>query len=113
MAIARIEGRRDDQLMLPDAFGQPQVVFADLCSRAIANALPLTSDYRLVQSGERQLQLMADCSEAELAHCQTQLSALFERQGIDSAGLEWQLKVQAVMPQFDRKRRRIIRQVAE
>ncbi|HCV66083.1 MAG: F390 synthetase-related protein [Serratia proteamaculans] len=112
MAIARIEGRRDDQLMLPDAFGQPQVVFADLCSRAIANALPLTSDYRLVQSGERQLQLMADCSEAELAHCQAQLSALFESQGIASAGLEWQLRVQAVMPQFDRKRRRIIRQVA-
>lgn len=112
MAIARIEGRRDDQLILPDAFGQPQVVFADLCSRAIANALPLTSDYRLVQSGERQLQLMADCSEAELAHCQAQLAALFERQGIATAGLEWQLKVQAVMPQFDRKRRRIIRQVA-
>lgn len=112
MAIARIEGRRDDQLMLPDAFGQPQVVFADLCSRAIANALPLISDYRLVQSGERQLQLMADCSEAELAHCQAQLSALFERQGIASADLEWQLMVQAVMPQFDRKRRRIIRQVA-
>ncbi|MFS7241175.1 F390 synthetase-related protein [Serratia proteamaculans] len=112
MAIARIEGRRDDQLMLPDAFGQPQVVFADLCSRAIANALPLTSDYRLVQSGERQLQLMADCSEAELTHCQAQLSALFERQGIASADLEWQLMVQAVMPQFDRKRRRIIRQVA-
>ncbi|MDW5498642.1 CoF synthetase [Pseudomonas lundensis] len=112
MAIARIEGRRDDQLMLPDAFGQPQVVFADLCSRAIANALPLTSDYRLVQSGARQLQLMADCSEAELTHCQSQLSALFERQGIAIASLEWQLKVQALMPQFDRKRRRIIRQVA-
>ncbi len=112
MAIARIEGRRDDQLILPDAFGQPQVVFADLCSRAIANVLPLTSDYRLVQSGERQLQLMADCSEAELAHCQAQLAALFERQGIAIVGLEWQLKVQAVMPQFDRKRRRIIRQVA-
>lgn len=56
---------------------------------------------------------MADCSEAELAHCQAQLSALFERQGIASADLEWQLRVQAVMPQFDRKRRRIIRQVAE
>lgn len=112
MAIARIEGRRDDQLMLPDALGQPQRVFADLCSRAIANALPLTSDYRLIQSGERQLQLIADCSEAELAHCQRQLAALFERHGIDSAGLEWQLSTQAVMPQFDRKRRRITRQVA-
>jgi putative adenylate-forming enzyme len=112
MAIARIEGRRDDQLMLPDALGQPQRVFADLCSRAIANALPLTSDYRLIQCGVRQLQLIADCSETELANCQRQLAALFERHGIDSAGLEWQLSTQAVMPQFDRKRRRIIRQVA-
>ncbi len=92
MAIARIEGRRDDQLMLPDTLGRPQRVFADLCSRAIANALPLTSDYRLIQAGERQLQLIADCSEAELANCQGQLAALFERHGIASAGLEWQLR---------------------
>lgn len=109
MAIARIEGRRDDQLVLHNQFEQPQVVFADVCSRVIANALPLTSDYRLIQEGEKQLHLIADCSEAELAHCQTQLAALFEQQGIAIANLEWQRTVQAVMPQFDRKRRRIIR----
>ncbi|CAI0694993.1 putative adenylate-forming enzyme [Serratia entomophila] len=110
MALARIEGRRDDQLVLPNVRQQPQVVFADLCSRAIANALPLSCDYRLIQHGERRLQLLADCSTEQLAHCQAQLSALFARQGIAADRLEWQLTTQAVMPQFDSKRRRIIRQ---
>ncbi|MFU0757141.1 putative F390 synthetase-related protein [Serratia marcescens] len=109
-AIARIEGRRDDQLMLPDAQRQPQAVFADACSRTIANALPLSSDYRLIQRGERRLELIADCSPAALAHCQAQLIALFARQGIATERLEWRLTAQAVLPQFDRKRRRIVRQ---
>jgi len=112
-AIARIEGRRDDQLMLPDAQRQPQAVFADACSRTIANALPLTSDYRLIQRGEQRLELIADCSQAELAHCQAQLIALFARQGIATERLEWRLTTQAVLPQFDRKRRRIVRQAEE
>lgn len=85
-AIARIEGRRDDQLMLPDAQRQPQAVFADACSRTIANALPLTSDYRLIQRGEHRLELIADCSPAALAHCQAQLIALFARQASPPIG---------------------------
>lgn len=110
MAIARIEGRRDDQLLLPDRRGELQIIFADLCSRAIANALPLTSDYRLIQLSTTRLQLIADCTQSELGHCGRQLAALFAQQGIAADRLEWQLTVQAVMPNFDRKRRRIIRQ---
>lgn len=109
MALARIEGRRDDQLILPDRQQQPKVIFADLCGRAIANALPLTSDYRLIQHAQRHLQLIADCTPTELAHCHEQLVALLARQGIATDRLEWQLTAQAVMPQFDSKRRRIIR----
>jgi phenylacetate-coenzyme A ligase PaaK-like adenylate-forming protein len=109
MALARIEGRRDDQLILPDRQRQAQVVFADLCSRAIANALPLTSDYRLIQHAPRRLQLIADGTQAELAHCQAHLVEVLGQQGIGTDLLEWQLTVQAVMPEFDRKRRRIIR----
>lgn len=112
-AIARIEGRRDDQLMLPDAQQRPQVVFADACSRALANALPLTSDYRLIQRGERNLELIADCNAAELAHCQAQLNALFAQQGIAIESLEWRLTRQEVLPKLDRKRRRILRQAEE
>ncbi|SEM48884.1 putative adenylate-forming enzyme [Pseudomonas sp. ok272] len=111
MAIDRIEGRCDDQLLLLNHQGQAQVIFADLCTRAMANALPLTSDYRLIQQAGNRLQLVADCSQQALERCRTQLVAAFERQGIDTQVLEWQLSVQAVMPAFDRKRRRIIRQV--
>ncbi|AVB22801.1 MULTISPECIES: F390 synthetase-related protein [Pseudomonas syringae group] len=110
MAIARIEGRRDDQLLLPDHQGQMQVIFADLCSRAIANALPLTSDYRLIQLSKTRLDLIADCTQTELEHGCKELVALFAQQGIAVEKLEWQLTVQAVMPAFDRKRRRIVRQ---
>lgn len=111
MAIERIEGRCDDQLLLLNRQGTPQVIFADLCTRAIANALPLTSDYRLIQQAEHRLQLVADCSQQELAQCHAQLVAVLEQQGIATEPLEWQLTVQAVMPAFDQKRRRIIRQM--
>ncbi len=110
MAIARIEGRRDDQLLLPNRHGQMQTVFADACSRAVANTLPLTSDYRLVQKTDTQLHLIADCTQEELARCHEQLVMLFRQQGIATDQLTWQLTVQNVMPQFDQKRRRIIRQ---
>ncbi|MDE1167725.1 MAG: CoF synthetase [Pseudomonas sp.] len=111
MALDRIEGRCDDQLVLLDRKGEKQVIFADLCTRAIANALPLTSDYRLIQQAEHRLQLVADCSRQALAQCHAQLVAVFEHQGIATELLEWELTVQSVMPAFDQKRRRVIRQV--
>ncbi|MFK3908207.1 F390 synthetase-related protein [Pseudomonas monteilii] len=111
LAIARIEGRHDDQLMLPDQQGMPRVVFADLCSRALANALPLTCDYRLIQHTVRHLQLIADCTPADIEQARAALAAVFAQQGIATEALDWQLTVQPVMPQFDRKRRRIVRQV--
>ncbi|AHG22107.1 coenzyme F390 synthetase [Chania multitudinisentens RB-25] len=109
MALDRIEGRSDDQLQLPGQQGEPQRVFADLCRRVIANALPAVADYRLVQHGGNRLQLMADCPAVALEDCQRQLIALFEQQGIAVEQLEWQLQAQAIMPQFDAKRRRIVR----
>ncbi|PWK30266.1 F390 synthetase-related protein [Pseudomonas sp. OV226] len=109
MAIERIEGRCDDQLLLLSHLGKPQVVFADLCTRVIANALPLISDYRLIQQAEQSLHLVADCSQQQLAECHAQLVTAFEQQGIATESLEWQLTVQAVMPAFEQKRRRIIR----
>ena len=98
--------------MLPDAQRQPQAVFADACSRTIANALPLTSDYRLIQRGEHRLELIADCSPAALAHCRAADRAV-RSPGIATDRLEWRLTAQAVLPQFDRKRRRIVRRAEE
>lgn len=109
MALERIEGRCDDQLLLPGRSGEALRVFADLCRRVIANALPAVADYRLFQLSGTQLQLIIDGSPADLAHCQAQLVALFEQQGIATERLEWRLQAQAIMPQFDSKRRRIVR----
>lgn len=109
MALDRIEGRCDDQLLLPARQGTMQRVFADLCRRVIANALPAVADYRLTQQRNSELHLMADCSPEALANCQRQLIALFEQQGIATEQLTWRLQAQAIMPQFDAKRRRIVR----
>lgn len=109
MALERIEGRSDDQLLLPGLNGVAQQVFADLCRRVIANALPAVADYRLTQQGSQRLQLLADCRQDELVNCQQQLIVLFEQQGIATQQLQWQLQVQAILPQFDAKRRRIVR----
>ena len=106
--IARIEGRQDDQLLLPAADGEVQTVFADPCSRVLAQVLPLTADYRLVQSAADHLQLMADCDLPLLAQCRAALEQLFVRQGIATDRLQWTLTTQTPPVQFDRKRRRII-----
>lgn len=110
MALAAIEGRHDDQLLLPGEDGAPRRIFADLCSRIIANALPLASDYRLMQRGPRDLLLIADCAATEIEHCRRQLAAAFADQGIANGQLRWELLSQPIPSGFDRKRRRIIRQ---
>ena len=112
-AIERIEGRQDDRLLLPDRAGEPQVVFADACSRVLAQHLPLTADYRLEQRGAATLMLMADCEHAVLEQCRTALNALFSRQGIAPEKLHWTLKAQPVPAHFASKRRRIVRQKGE
>lgn len=112
-AIARIEGRQDDGLRLPDASGQGQGVFADPCSRVLAITLPPGADYRLVQTAADTLCLTADCEPAVLEACQLALNAFFARQGIEVQRLKWQLVSQRPEVQFGAKRRRIIRQWRE
>lgn len=108
-AIERIEGRQDDQLLLPGRAGQPQVVFADACSRVLAQSLPLTADYRLEQTAASCLTLMADCDSACLDACRTALNDLFARQGIDLTTLNWTLHTRVLPTDFASKRRRIVR----
>jgi len=110
MALAGIEGRHDDQLLLPGVDGAPRQVFADLCSRIIANALPLAADYRLLQRGTGELLLLGECTPDELENCRRQLDAGFSRQGVAIGQLRWQLLSQPIPPAFAQKRRRIIRQ---
>ncbi len=110
MAIARIEGRQDDQLQLPTRSGGIQTLFADACSRVLAMTLPLTADYRLLQTGPAQLTLIADCELRMLEHCREALNALFMRQNIAVGQLIWSLESQTVPVAFAAKRRRIVRQ---
>lgn len=109
-AIERIEGRQDDQLLLPGVSGKGQVVFADACSRVLAMTLPLTADYRLVQTSADSLLLTANCDPAALKACCEALNSLFARQGIATSQLVWSLETRALRPSFDAKRRRIVRQ---
>ena len=110
-AIDGIEGRCDDLLLLPSARGgaPPVAVFADVLTRAFAQALPANADYRLVQSGDSALQLHAALDDAGLAALRAHLAAVLRGLGVAIDGLAW--TVSGELPPFDptMKRRRIRR----
>ena len=111
MAITHIEGRCDDQLLLTDQQAKPLTIFADYCSRIIANHLPLTCDYRLIQHTKHHVELIGCCSPAHLSQCQQALTAHFIQQGANVDELVWTLTAVDTLPkQFAQKRRRIIRE---
>lgn len=58
--------------------------------------LPLTVDYRLLQTGSAQLTLIADCELWMLEHCREALNALFIRRDIAVGQLIWSLELQTV-----------------
>lgn len=110
MAISHIEGRKDDQLILLDHNNQPVTIFADYCSRIIAKTLPLTSDYRLIQHADHEIELIGCCSVQDLAECKKALNQHFSHQGANIEQLTWQLTSVNTLPsEFSKKRRRIIR----
>ncbi|OCG17350.1 F390 synthetase-related protein [Gilliamella sp. WF3-4] len=111
MAISHIEGRCDDQLVLTDQHGKPLTIFADYCSRVIANTLPLTCDYRLIQHNDQCIELIGSCSKEQLSQCQQALTAHFIQQGAKVDALSWKLTSVVTLPKdFAQKRRRIIRE---
>lgn len=110
MAIARIEGRQDDQLVLPDSDGNAQTIFADACSRILATSLPPAADYRLLQTGPAALRFCVDADDRVVGAAKAALETLFSRQGIDCGQLRWTLENQVAQMAPDIKRRRIIRQ---
>ncbi|KAB8059842.1 CoF synthetase [Janthinobacterium sp. FT14W] len=112
-AIAGIEGRCDDMLFLPSLpsanGGAPVAVFADVLTRAFAQALPPDADYRLVQSGDDALQLHAAVDDAGLTALRAHLETVLRELGVAVDGLAW--TVSGELPPFDptMKRRRIRR----
>lgn len=108
--ICAIEGRQDDQLLLADAQGHRQTIFADLLSRALAQQLPLESDYRLEQLSADTLHLTATCDAPTLERTREGLIQCLAQQGVDTQALHWKIQEVPTIPvQFDRKRRRIVR----
>lgn len=108
-AIDGIEGRCDDMLVLPATDGKNISVFADVLTRAFAQALPADGDYRLVQQGETTLQLHAAQDEAGLAALRRHLEGVLAGLGVAVERLHW--TVSSELPAFDpnMKRRRIRR----
>lgn len=111
-AIDGIEGRCDDMLVLPARDGKNISVFADVLTRAFAQALPADGDYRLVQQGETTLQLHAAQDEAGLAALRLHLEGVLAGLGVAVERLHW--TVSSELPAFDptMKRRRIRRHTA-
>ena len=111
MAISHIEGRKDDQIILKNFQGEDLTIFADYCSRIIAQTLPLESDYRLIQTSINHLQLIGCCETTYLTQCKNQLILHFIEQGADIKSLCWEIISVPNIPElFTTKRRRIIRQ---
>lgn len=111
-AIDGIEGRCDDMLVLPATDGKNISVFADVLTRAFAQALPADGDYRLMQQGEITLQLHAAQDEAGLAALRLHLEGVLAGMGVAVERLHW--TVSSELPAFDptMKRRRIRRHTA-
>lgn len=89
LALARIEGRADDCLWLPDARGELQPVFPDALRHAVANAqagwpaAEALLDYRLQQLGERwQLRVRPGLPAARLQSLHAALRACCAAAGL-------------------------------
>lgn len=111
--IEAIEGRCDDMLRLPGAAGSTVEVFADALSRVLLIALPVTADYRLVQTGPAALHLVADATLEEVQAAQTALGTFLTGQGVRADALEWTVQAATPPTDFTAKRRRIVRRWQE
>lgn len=109
MALERIEGRADDLLKLPGREGKLVNLFADGLSRVLAQVLPLTADYRLIQTGTSQLALYVDAPAERLAAYREHLDMYLAHQGVATSRLDWSLHPGLPAADFSIKRRRIIR----
>ena len=105
--IEKIEGRLADTLTL-EGVSQPEVlIFADVCERIFAQALPIDVDYQLDQIAKNQLKLTACCDELTLKACQAHFISVFNQLGVATDSLQWELSNQPISRTLTDKRRRI------
>jgi len=82
---------------------------ADALSRAIAQVLPITADYRIVQKGKTSLALFVEGAGDSLDACRAHLERFLLHQGVDISSLTWTLDQTLPVVDFGAKRRRIVR----
>lgn len=116
LAIKHIEGRYDDQLLLPGHGHKLVTVFADVCHRSLARTLPPECDYQLTQSGDARTPLLTLGVEGPpealaeiLKVCREHMTALFREQGVAVDAIRWRFSGPPNTASFQRKRRRITR----
>ncbi len=106
--VRRIAGRADDLLLIEGPDGQVRTVTPDVVRNAIVDADPAVSDYRVVQTGPRQLRvnLQADLSEAAEERVRAELV-----RRLGAMGLAPDIAIRrGISVPFDRKLRRVLRQ---
>jgi phenylacetate-coenzyme A ligase PaaK-like adenylate-forming protein len=99
-------------LRLPGIDGSLINVIADGLSRVIAQTLPLTADYRLIQTADAALELYVDVPAAQMPLYRAQLNHYLQKQGVATSALHWTLHASMPDGGVDTKRRRIIRRPA-
>ena len=77
--------------------------------RAIAQTLPLTADYRLVQNGPDSLVFYVDADAEQLPDFKAKLNAYLDRIGVDSKAVHWDMHAFLPPLDFSTKLRRITR----
>lgn len=88
--LVRIEGRCNDQLILPGRDGRPLTVFADVVQRALAQSLPWRADYQLDQTGPNSLALHVDAPADILAQARSRLQQVLAEAGVATDALHWE-----------------------
>lgn len=110
MALRAIEGRCDDMLELPGTTGELVQAFADVLSRALAQALPVEADYDLVQTGPFQLKLTVQLPVERLERVREHVAGALARLGVAVERLTWTLENASPAVNLTAKRRRIRRE---
>ena len=109
-ALDAIEGRCDDLITLPTMRGESIAVFSDVLARALAQALPMHADYRLIQKDLCSLHLHAEIEHEKLQTVRAHIERALMKLGVDVSRVTWTLH--ETVPPFNptAKRRRIIRE---
>jgi putative adenylate-forming enzyme len=107
-AVKRIEGRRDDAFLLPDATGTLQMVTPDVLRNAVVDADPGIRDYRVVQDGAAAIVVSLDAGLGTAVDERVRASLM---RALAKRGVTAQVTIaRGIAADFTRKLRRVRRE---